>query len=89
MRARSVFVFVMALFGVWLSAACAQPPAIVPAPATVDDWTAYGRLEKQLEKTQPLPAPQVAIEAWKQLYDSRPNLLPQIGINISVKIADL
>ena len=85
MRARRVLVFVMAMFAVWLSVACAQPPAIVPAPANVDDWTAYG----QLEKTEPLPAPQVAIDAWKQLYDSRPNLLPQVGINISVKIADL
>lgn len=68
------------------TAVLAQPPAKAPAiPANVDDWAAYGELEKQLEKAEP-PA---AIEAWKQLYESRPNLLPQVGINISVKIADL
>lgn len=50
-----------------------------------DDWGAYGKVEKETKDAEP----QAAIDAWRKFYESRPNLMPRIGINVTVKIGDL
>lgn len=59
-------------------------PVTAQAP-DADDWAAYGKVEKETKTAEP----QAAVDAWRKFYESRPKLMPRIGINVTVKIGDL
>ncbi len=89
MRFTSGLILVLGISGTLLFAprlAWAQPPAALPAGLdTLDDWAAYDRVEKQLKGA----APQVAIDTYTKFYESRPKLVPLVGIKVTANIADL
>ena len=68
------------------SAVVAQPPTGgATGLAAMDDYSASIELGRQLKDA---PA-QTAIAAWTKFYESRPNITPGIGINVTISIADL
>lgn len=50
-----------------------------------DDWSGCGKVEKETKGA----APQAAIDARSKFYENHPNLMPHIGINVTVKIGYL
>lgn len=65
-----------------MDVACAQPlkPALAGA-GQLDDWGAMAAVEKQLKDQN--ATPQQTIDAYQKLYESRPKILPFIGIKIT------
>ena len=59
--------------------------SVAQAQARGDNWLALSRLEKQLRGAEP----QIAIDAYRELFDSRPKMLPAVAIRLTLKVADI
>ena len=67
-------------------ASFAQPPKPVVPGVGLDDWGAFNQLEAQLKETN--AEPQVVIEQYQKLYESRPKMQALIAIKLTVYVSD-